>query len=103
MQDYLLILAHIGIETYRKIPSSSPGIIEACKHLLVDISEYRGSIYALSIFIHYPSYTQRIPNVGLGIILRGLLFRRIFWIGLHRPMFGWLVFWGGLYFGFCST
>jgi len=61
-------------------------------------------MYALSIFIHYPSYTHRIPNAGPGLIFgEGLYSEGYFGLVYTGPMFGWLVFWGGLYFGFCST
>ena len=38
-----------------------------------DKSIYRGSLYALSMVIHCPNYTQRIPNVSPGFIFWGLL------------------------------
>ena len=28
------------------------------------VSKYRGSIYVLSMFVHYPKHTHRIPNVS---------------------------------------
>ena len=31
--------------------------------------KYRGSIYALSMFIHYPNYKHRVPNEAPGLIL----------------------------------
>ena len=34
--------------------------------------EYRGSIYALFVFIHYPKYKYRMPNASPGITLGGL-------------------------------
>ena len=43
--------------------------MEVRKHFLVGFSKYRGSIYALSMSIHYPKYTQIIPNVSTGLIL----------------------------------
>ena len=46
-----------------------------------DTSKYRGSIYALSMVIHCPNYTCRIPNVSPRLIFEGLIFRNIFELG----------------------
>jgi len=76
---------------YRKVKIRSSRLIEARKYFLVGLSKYRGSIYDLSMFIHYPNYTHRIPNVSPG------LFGRIFGEVYRGPIFGELVF-GGLVF-----
>ena len=51
-------------------------------------SKYRGSIYALSMFLHYPNYTHTNPNVTPGLIE----VRKHFLVGLYS---GGLMFGGG--------
>ena len=48
-------------------------------------------MYGLSTFIHYPSYTNRIPKVNSGLIY-GMIFGLVY----RGPMFG------GLYSGLCG-
>ena len=50
-----------------KIPNISPRLIEVRRHFLVGLSKYRSPNYALSTFIQYPNYTQRIANVSPGV------------------------------------
>ena len=51
------------------------------------------------MLIHHPNYTQRISNVNLGLIFRGVIFGRIFGIVYRGSRFGGLIFEGGLYSG----
>ena len=69
---------------YRKIPNISSELIEARKQVLVDLSRYRGSLYAMYMYIHYPIYIHKSPNVYIskdiwdilqGAYVRGLIFR----------------------------
>ena len=53
-------------------------------------SKHRGSIYAQFMFIHYPSYTYRIPIVNPGLIFGGAYIQKDFYVSLQ----------GGLYLGF---
>ena len=46
-------------------------------------SKYRGSIYALSMSIHYTNYTHKIPNVSPGILLGGACIRKGNWLSLQ--------------------
>ena len=78
------MLSHVLV--YRKIPNISNEPIEIRKHFLVGLSKYRGFINAL-MFIHYPNYTPRIPNVGPRLIFWGLIFGRIFGLVYWGPIF----------------
>ena len=49
-----------------------------CKASQKKNRKYRGSIYALSMFIRYPNYTYTNPNVSLGLIFGGVIFGKMF-------------------------
>ena len=46
-------------------------------HLLMGLSKYRVSIYALSMLIHHPYYKHRIPNGSPELIFQWGIVRRI--------------------------
>ena len=65
-----------------------------------DESKYRGSINALSMFIHNPNNTHIIPNASTEPIFRGIYIPKDNWVGLQEPLFGRTFIRGGLYLGF---
>ena len=72
---------------YLKILNISSGLIEVCKHFLVGLCIYKGWIYALFLFIHYPNYTHVLPNASPGLIFLGVVFVRIFSLVYRGPIF----------------
>ena len=54
---------------------------------LVGLSKYRSAIHALSLFIHYRNYAQRIPNVGPGLVLGEAYIQKDFWVSLQESLY----------------
>ena len=54
---------------------------------LEDLGEYRGSTYVLSMFIHYPKYKHKIPNVSPGLMLVEAYIGRMFGLVYRGPIF----------------
>ena len=55
------------------------------------------SIYALSMFIHYPKYMQRIPNGNLGLLFGRAYISKDFWVSVQGAYI-WEVLFIGAYF-----
>jgi len=64
------------------------------------ISKYRGSIYALSMFIHYPKHTHRFPNINPGLIVGEVYIRKDIWVSLQGAYIRRGLIFGGKYSGF---
>ena len=69
---------------FRKIPKISPGLIKVRKHFLAGLSKYNSSTYALSMFIHFPNYTHRIPKVSPGHIFGEDYIQKDIWVSLQE-------------------
>ena len=61
-------------------------------------SKYRGSTYALSMFILYPNYTHRIPIGSPGLMFGGVYVWKDLWDSLQVNLYSVNLFSGGLIF-----
>ena len=70
----------------RNVPNISPALIEVYKQFLVSLSKCRGSIYLLSMFIHYPNNTQNPKCSSWASILRDYI-RKDIWVYLQGGLY----------------
>ena len=82
---------------YHKTPNISPVLIEVGEHFMVGLSKYGGSIYALSMVVHYINYMNILQNVSPELIFKESyvgenIWASLLWTYIRRLIFGILCY-----------